>query len=346
MLHTISKLFTSFLLVLFPGILFASQPTNIIALINSYSPGYWWSDAQEIGIFKAFQESGLEKAGWKIQKFYLDEKNKFTPEEINASVKDVQQSLDIMQISAALLADDLAAKSFLQYFKKRKIPIGFSGIQGELKEYGYRVGDNGVTGSMERYNFPSVIRLLKKIKPSIDSILFICDENISGRAHTRSFVDQTRSHEDQLQSIGVRKFLTYASNSYEDLINTLVRVDAKKTGVIVASYFSYKDQSGRIVPFSVIDDWINKNARFVDAGLSIYQGKHGRIISIGTSPEEMGYYVSSKLLNGIKAGKDVGGFGIRQFNPLFLTINRQRARQLGLTIPYEVLVYEETTIYQ
>lgn len=202
--------------------------------INSYSTGYEWGDRQEDGFFKAFEESKLAEQGWVIKKFYLDEKNKFKTEEIKKSVQNVTKQLDEITADAAFLADDPAFKYFLHYFRQKNVPVGFSGVQGNLNDYGYKIGDTGVTGSLEHYNMPSVVRLLKKIKPSIDSILFVCDDNISGRAHTKSFLEQTQNNKS-LTDIGVTKFFAYASNNYENLIATLKKVDTTKTAVIMAS---------------------------------------------------------------------------------------------------------------
>lgn len=318
---------------------------KILVLINSYAPGYHWGDSQEKGFLKAFEESGLDLKGWRIRKFYLDEKRKLLPEEIKQSVMAIRKELEKMSISAVFLADDPAFKFFYGYFKERRIPIGFSGIQGDLKEYGYRNGDPGVTGSMEYYNISAVVRLLKKIKPSIDSVLFVCDDNISGRIHTRSFFDQTKGNK-ALRGIGIREFQSYASNNYEDLIRTLRNVDTVKTAVIVASYFSYRSKNGEIVPYGTIDEWIDKNTSFLDAGLDVYQAKKGRVLSIAASPEEMGYYAAGRLLEGLSRKMDVSRFGIRKYNPLFLMVNRKRAKKLGLSIPYEVYVYEKAANLQ
>lgn len=316
------------------------QNSKNFVVIQSYSVGYEWLDELDMGITKAFHESNAAGSGWTVYKFYLHGKKLLKPEQIAVSVNQVKTELNKMCVGAVFLADDLAFKYFYKYFLSMSIPIGFAGVQGDLKEYGYNEGQKNVTGALEYYNFVAVIKLFKMINKNIKNILFICDNNISGIAHTKNFLNQTQNNPELIAS-GIISIKDYSSNNYESLLSILLAVDASDTAVIVASYFSYFDSKNNLINYRSIDRWIFNNTKFLDAGLSMYQVRNGRLLSVAFSSEEMGRFVTANLFKGIINGEDVSKFGIRSYNPLKLLINKERAQMLGIQIPYDILVYEQ-----
>ena len=332
--------FSLLLAISFPSIAGIAAPTKaerILAVIHSYALDYEWTAGQDQGITKALIDNYGKNNNWKIERFFLDSK-KLDPDRIDQKVHEIKKYLSETKPSAAILTDDLAFQIFFRYLRDLNIPVSFSGINGNLRDYGYHQGEKGITGSLEKYNIVTPIKILKKLRPSIKNILLVADASITGKAVFFDFKSQIKNN-SSLKELGILELSEFLNSSYERLQSRLKSVNSLTDGVVFAAIYSFRDRLGRPVSYKEINEWLTHHTDFLDVGASMFNVKLGRLISLASSEEEMGYYTANSLFSGLKSGKDISEIPIRQHLPLQLTINHTRADKLGVSFPYELLVY-------
>lgn len=314
-----------------------TRAEKILVIIHSYALDYEWTAGQDQGITKALVDHYGKNHDWKIERFFLDSK-KLSPDQIDQKIHEIKKYLSKIKPSAAILTDDLAFRLFFRRLRDMDIPVSFSGINGRLQDYGYRQGEKGITGSLERYNIVTPIKILKKLRPSIRNILLVADDSITGKAVFFDFKSQIKN-DPSLKELGILKLSEFLDSSYERLQSRLESVNPVTDGVVFAAIYSFRDKFGKAVSYKEINEWLTHQTDFLDVGASMLNVKLGRLISLASSEEEMGYYTANSLFKGLKSGKDINEIPIRQHLPLQLTINHARAGKLGVTFPYEILVY-------
>jgi len=311
-------------LLIFICLCSVARGNGTVLIINSYENEYEWTALQEKGFLEQFSSSSNEA----VKRFYLHGKDK-NEEITNKNIQDIHKYIQNNKISGVYLTDDLSMKHFYRYFSSNKIPLVFSGINGELSEYGKNLGKS-VAGSLERYNFVPVIRIIQKVKPSIKNILHITDNNLTGDILEKSVM----SNLEPVKKSGV-KLQQFKSNSYEALKKILISQDPDTTAVIISAYYSYQDRNGKRVKYKKIDKWIRDNTRLIDVGVALFHSS--RLLSLALSADENGRYAASELTGMMKGKKGE----IRTYPPLQLTINKERSKYLNISFPYDILVYSK-----
>lgn len=344
----ISKILIIFLL--FPNFLLVAATisdsddpaSKILLIIHSYSPDFEFTRNEDKGIMKAFNRHLALTNNWSIERFYFHGKTKKSAMEVKESIRKAKDLIQSIKPDAVILTDDLAFKSLYRFVKNQGIPLSFSGINGNIRDYGYVEGESGITGSIERYNVPAVVKIMKRLRTTINSILIISDENITGKALLRQFMNQIKSNHS-LKEMGIHSVKGFAGASFEALKRRLLSVNPKRTGVIVLASYSYRNENGTPISYDKINNWIFENTNFIDMGLiAFHMDKKGRLFGLASSAEEMGNYSATLLFKAILAKKDPSTYGIREQLPLNLYLNHDRAKKLGITFPFEILSYAKT----
>lgn len=312
--------------------------SHTLLIVHSYAMDYEWTSGQDAGIMKAFDEKYAADSSWNIEKIYLDAKKKSeNPDLLKAEIENVKKKILMIKPDAVIITDDIALQSLFSFLQKLKIPISFSGINGDIREYGYHEGLAGVTGSLEQYNFPAVAKLIKSIQPEINRIVFIGDESLSTDGIFSDIKKQWKH--DELAQSGLKNYQLYKSTSFSSLKKFLKSLDPQRDGIFFVAFYTYKDDQGNPVDYREIDKWVLRNTAFVDAGVASFHVKNGRLLSLASSAEETGYYCATILFDALHDEKDPGSIPIRIHLPLKLMINHDRAAQLLLSIPFEILSY-------
>lgn len=317
----------------------ASNKSKTCVVIHSYDYDYKWTVEEEKGIKMAVKDNFGDNNEWKLHFFTLDSK-KLSGEKLKRKVEITKAKLEKLDYSAAIITDDFATSQFLNYFKKRNVMVSVAGINGELEDYGYTQNDLLVTGSLERNNLPPSLKIIKKIKSTIDNVFFISDGSITGNAMLKDYLKQIK-HGKALKDLGYKSYDTIVTNKFSTLKAKLKALDANKSVLILVAYYTYKDENGNHVDYRIIDHWIHSNTKLLDVGSSTFQIENGRLVSLASSGEEIGQYSADVLFKAIKNEKLPSYYKIRTKLPLRLFVNTKRASDLGLNLPFEILSYSK-----
>ncbi len=240
---------TNFILILLFIFFFAGAATSGIAsekeqkhqrvlVVNSYHPGYAWSDEIMLGIQDVL---GNQK---NVELFieYLDTKRHFDKSYYLQMEELFRSKYSSANIDLVITSDDNALDFFLGIKKEifPKIPLIFCGID-HIKPG--RIANQGtVFGIEEADSTASTIDLILSIHPDLESITFIADDTATGKL----MIEKTRKLYSSYQSRILFNFITDATT--EELQLTLREI-SDNTVIFYLSFI--RDKNGKI--FSIED---------------------------------------------------------------------------------------------
>lgn len=146
------------------------QKTDRILYINSYSPGYSWSDGIHNGLVERFKSSG-RKIEMSVE--YLDSR-RFPDPSLQEKLADVMQTKYETYRHDLVIVSDNAAFDFAMGNRDRlfpSIPIVFCGYNSFSPEN--LEGSTNITGVNEDLDFVGLIDLALQVQPHIRTLVFI-----------------------------------------------------------------------------------------------------------------------------------------------------------------------------
>jgi ABC-type uncharacterized transport system substrate-binding protein len=103
-----------------------------ILYVNSYHPGYYWSDGEQEGA-----ESVLDNTAVEFRVVYMDAKNNPSPESLREAGLKVKQYIQEFKPDVVITADDDAFIYVVKdYYKDADLPVVFCGINWDISVYG------------------------------------------------------------------------------------------------------------------------------------------------------------------------------------------------------------------
>lgn len=267
--------------VLFLCLTSIAQANNkTILFINSYHPGYEWSDGVERGI-----EQVLANQGITLHKFYMDTKRQRKPEQIENAVALARQEIASLKPDLVIASDDNAAKYIIQpYYREDSLPFVFCGVNWDSSVYGFPYSN--VTGMEEVALIKPIVKHLQDYAKGERLGIISIDAN-SGHRNIKNFEKELGNKFDK----------TYFVNTFAEWKERYLQLQREVDMMIL------ENPKG-------IDNWDNEQARiFVEQNtripvgtthiwLSVYAH-----ITIAKIPEEQGQWAAStalKILNGNK----------------------------------------------
>jgi hypothetical protein len=287
-----------------------------IFVIHSYNTDFDWTINHQRGIQEAFDKLLSSHGQWELHVFYLDGKRyQEQPQKIQPKITEIKRDVEKYSPEGVVITDDLAFSIFSSYFKDKNIPIAFSGINNNsLQKQGYKIDERGMTGTLETYNFPVVVRILKRLNPNVKSVIFVSDKSITSNGMVANTQQQIR--DGRFDHLGINDYSFFSTQYFDKLKQKFLALNPNDTIVIILTNYALIDSHGEHVHHDLVDAWIAKNTKLYVAGTLVSQVKTGHLITLASFPDEMGFYCSSNLFNAIIAQEDPAKYGIRQFVPL------------------------------
>lgn len=246
LLHRIRNMFSVALLMYFavsPLSGWSTPPAkHRVLLLNSYHPGYTWSDEIVKGV-----EDTFEKSTPPVELYveYLDSKR------MGTSVKHHKCFSELLKIKyapgffdAIITSDDNAYQYFLKIRNSMfpKTPMVFCGINNfnplQLK------GIKNVTGIIQRTNPHSVIRTAISQNPQLKHITVICDGTASGIGIQKEIEHALNLIKSKNQDIRIN-LLSGKNLSSEELLKALRKSSSDGIGIVGVWL---RDRDGNYIP--------------------------------------------------------------------------------------------------
>lgn len=134
-----------------------SKPMNgkKVLFVNSYHPGYPWSDGEQTAAVKT-----LEDAGVKVLTVFLDANKNQDEQSLLSAGSAAWKSYETFAPDLVIAADDPAQKYFVvPYLKGSTVPVVFCGVNWDASMYGYPVPN--VTGMVQKDLVEQAVSLMR-----------------------------------------------------------------------------------------------------------------------------------------------------------------------------------------
>ncbi len=240
-ISTIVFLFVSVTALLTAALSEANEKKYSVLVLNSYHPGFTWTDHVMKGITNEFSSSIL-KTNLFIE--YMDAKRFYSSSHSRNIKNYILNKYRNTKIDIIITSDNAAleaALSMRQYFIK-KIPIVFCGYNGDPSKL--LVNQKNITGIIEKWNPSGTVKIIREIQKGVKKLYLIHDQTESGLATLHDFIEKTRGHNLDYESCGksdLNYIIKKISSLPDDYAVILLGYNRSSEGKVLNS-----EQSGEI----------------------------------------------------------------------------------------------------
>lgn len=312
----------------------SGEPTETgrkkVLYVNSYHPGYEWSDGITRSICDVFGarikgtndiDNSASRVTLKV--VYMDTKRKSGEAQMMDAGRHVKQLIDLWAPDLVITSDDNAAKYLIvPYFKNTSLPFVFCGINWDGSDYGLPC--ENVTGMIEVQLIDQIILALKPYARG-ERIAFIKGDDYSSRK-------EARFYEQHFHFVLDKRFVkTFAQwkAAYLDLQETsdmiLVGNAASIDGWNAGTARALIDQSTK-VPTGNWDAWMAPFA----------------LVTFATKPEEQGTWAARTALR-ILSGTPPNQIRVVTNKTARVFLNMPLAKKLGIRFPMQLINHASFT---
>jgi len=170
-------------------------PRYRVLLINSYHPGYPWSDGISSAIGKELARAN-STIDFSVE--YLDAM-RFDPEQLAPTAESfLLAKYRLLQPEVLIVADDAALRFVLprrdQLFPG--VPVVFCGINNLSNDL--VAGQTRITGVLEEIDMAGTINLILRLHPRTRQIAFIADSSVTGRINRQRFQQSSAAFRERV----------------------------------------------------------------------------------------------------------------------------------------------------
>jgi len=316
-----------------------AKPKRLL-IVNSYEPGQICGQPQEDGLLAALAAEGFtEGAGLLVERFYMDTRlTHTTPEQISARGHLALERIRDFGPDLVVTLDDSAARTVMLPLAGGAIPVVFSGINTQPEEYHQRKpfmasrerpGGN-VTGVYEKLHIASALDVMRTLT-GLRRAAVIVDATATGQAVTRQIQHELATTPT---SVAMSYFQVADFEDFKGKIRAF-NEDAE-IGAVYSVAFTLKAADGRTVGAEEILTWQLANLHKPDMAVNYFLSHLGMFGGATVDFRAMGEQAGRQAA-AILRGTPAGDIAIEDAAGQALVFNLERARQLGITIPIDIL---------
>ncbi len=256
-----------------------------ILILNSYHPGYIWSDGEQQGILDTLRGGSRAR---NVYVEYMDSKHHSGDVYLETLRNLFRQKYLHKKIEVVLALDNPALDFIL---KNRKtllgdVPVVFCGINDYQPDM--HRGQAGITGIAQSIDPAGTIEIMLKLHPSAKEILVINDYTVTGL----SFRKEVESLLPQLSGrVRIRFNDQVSFNELADIVKGLPADHL----ILLQSFVT--DKTGRVLDWRQVSEQVT-----LQASVPVY-GVHEERLGLGI--------VGGRLLGGRQHGADAAGIALR-----------------------------------
>lgn len=286
--------------------------SNRIFWLDSYHPGYAWTDALGEAITGRLQGSDVE-----LKVFHMDTKRNKSKSYVTRIAEDAVNEIKAFKPQVVIASDDAASKYVVMpYFKNASLPFVFCGINHSADRYGYPY--RNVTGILEMDPVDKLIFVMSRFGP-VGRVGYLSEDGTTGRVNGAFYKTQLRA-----------ECSAYYVGTFQEWQNVFRRAQKEVDVLIIGNT-------------SAIQNWNdNKAKEFVMRETKILTGTvydflaDLAFISCIKMPEEQGNWAAKTALDIIN-GASIDSIPIATPKSFKLFLNMKIADVLGKKFPRSYL---------
>jgi ABC-type uncharacterized transport system substrate-binding protein len=281
--------------------------------IDSYDQNYRWSADIRKGITSVLDGTGVL---YRIEE--MDSKRHPDEESKKAAAKRIKGAVEKFKPDVIIATDDNASKYIVQpFFKDSKIPVVFSGINWDVKKYGYPYKN---TTGMEEVSMVGQMYAMLKSYAKMPGVGIIAGDDESSR------VDN--DHDNSFFLEGKAKII-YCAN-FEEFKKKFLELQ-KEVGLI------FFGSMGSIKDWDLIDaeEFLAANTKIPTGSHDVYTNRIS-VVTYAKYGEEQGEWPARAALR-ILDGTAPSAIPVVRNKRVKLFINQPMAKKVGIHFPNDLL---------
>ena len=297
-----------------------------VLIVNSYAPGYVWSEDQLAGILSVIRQV---HSSFEPVIVYLDSRRFPAAEREKWLIEDTVYKCQTRPPRLIITVDD-AAFNFVLRNRARigpDIPVVFSGVNRFTPEM--IAGQAKITGVSEESDYSGTFELISHLKPSASQVLVIGNETPSSREKREAFEVHAREHGDRY------RFEYYEQWTDAELLERVSRLPDDWVGLIIDVT---RDSTGKNnYNDAVFSQQLANRARVplfltsrppgnVDWSKSAWDGIGGGMVVATVHGAKAG-----ELALRVLAGEDAGAIPVVRYSPQVLEVDYRQMTKFGLS---------------
>ena len=286
------------ILLVFAAVVASSgQESSGVLILNSYHPGYAWSDGEQRGLLKTLMHDqplllpSIE---------YLDWKRHPTKEQEDIFIEMLKVRYASANLRMVVTLDDKAFELALQNRSHfGDVPIIFGGVN-QFDPSAYNVPLTNLTGIVESKDFERTFDLIQRLQPDVREIVAYHDNTESSLATRRGFEDAIRQYAPTLKYRFIENWTT------DELLDGLSRLPPHS---VAFSLGANRDRNGVLLT----DDMEFLKAVAARSSVPVYNISEPIVPLFSEAGWNEGVWsgVGGSLVSGERHGEQVGGLVLR-----------------------------------
>ncbi|USD66480.1 hypothetical protein [Vibrio sp. SCSIO 43136] len=238
-----------------------------VSFIHSYHQEYLWVKEYRQGFFDYLAE------GITVDEFEMDTKRRHSLEDLKVAQLSAIEYLKNSSSDLVILSDDNALNYLGRYVQANNIPLLFSGINANPRDY---VDVNSLTsGVLERPLLRRSVSLIRKFAPSLKKVKVLMDDSPSSQAILSTSFGGRASQ--KIAGVVIDGVMLPSFEAWKSEVNTASTEGYDAILLLVYSRLDGEDGSGA-VPVKDVDTWTSKHAGLPVFGTWEFSVGKGRTI--------------------------------------------------------------------
>ena len=320
----------------------ANDEIKKIFIVSSYSGDDLCGFPQYQGVLEAVAKAGFKDGeNIRIHTYAMDsKKNNNTPALIKSQAEIVLAKIKDVHPDVVVVVDDNAFGAVGLKLLDSDISVVFSGMNGQPEDYNDTVkwmnsrqkpGHN-ITGIVEKLHFVEAFKVQKTIIPGLTKAVIICDNSFTGKAVLKQI--QRELSEESVDIVFDFKVM----QSWESYKKLILKISSDPSvGTIYPAATLLKDENGVTHATTEIIKWTVKNSRKPEIPINYSFAQLGMLGGAGVDFISMGRQ-AGRLVALILNGQKAGDLPIEDAKRYAFVFNLNRAKELGITIPSDILM--------
>lgn len=330
-----ASLFTLLVVLLTPGVMHAQDRKNIL-ILNSYHPGYKWTDDETIGALKALEPvkntvtTHVEYMGTK----WVQDTRPYL-ERLRGVYRQKFQAIPM----SVIIATDNDAFDFLLRYRDEifgRVPVVFCGVNW-FREDSLK-GKALFTGVNEDADIKATIDLMLKLHPTTKQIMVIVDTTTTGAIVREKLLELTPQYTDRV------RFQVLRDLTIQEIIDRVA--SAPPDSLALMTVFQ-KDAAGKLFEYAESTSLISNASRVPVYGLWDFNLDAGIVGGKLTSGQEQGRNAGAMALR-ILMGESWNSIPVLMQSPNRYMFDFRQMERFGIstaTLPKDSIIINEPTSF-
>jgi len=324
-----------------PGRCAERETPKKVFIVSSYEPGQVTGQPQLDGILLALKEEGFtDGKNLLVQYFFMDTLRTYTSaDQIEERGRFALEQIQAFAPNLVITIDDNAARTVMLPLAGGTIPVVFTGTNRQPEYYNQskkfmETRDNPggtVTGVYEKIHLAKAMEVMHAIT-GLRKAAFIYDSSPTGNAF-RVQIDK--------EMAGISSPVTtleyYQVKTFEELKEKIKAINLDPdVGAIYPVLTTLKTADDKNITTREILTWLFANSTKPEIASNFFYSQMGMFGGAAVDFKSMGEQAgrqAAAILSGVPAGE----IPIADASAQALIFNLERARQLGITIPMDIL---------